>query len=100
MRKIKFDAIKCFNIDGEPLQNEDGSELELDMTKRVANAIFNNAATVDELEIARVINSGDEVELTDDVYNTVIEFLPSVGVKAFVQEAILKSMNEVKKQKL
>lgn len=91
MRKIKFDKVKCLNVDGE--------EFEADMTKHIANALYNATASVDMLEVARAINKGEEIELTDEVEESIIQILPQSNMVAFAQLAVQNLINETKKEK-
>lgn len=90
MKKIKFNKVICRDVDG--------NEFEADMSKHIANALYNATASVDMLEVAREINAGKEVELTDELESSILQMLPQSNMVAFakvaVQDLITKVLSE------
>ena len=57
--KISFKSVE--------VQDLNGKDYSLDISKTVADLIYNKSSSVDMLEIARSINKGEEVILTDEL---------------------------------
>ena len=64
--KVKFDKIPCEMIDG--------SVVECDLTKSIAEYIFKNAVNIEMHELALKMNKYEEIELTKEI----VESLPVI----------------------
>lgn len=67
----------------------DGSEVEQDISKEIANLIYQKTSDIGMLDIAMTLYKTGSVDLNDQQKKEVIELLDQ-NVKAFVKQAIFK----------
>lgn len=67
----------------------DGSEVEQDISKEIANLIYQKTSDIGMLDIAMTLYKTGSVDLDDQQKKEVIELLDQ-NVKAFVKQAIFK----------
>lgn len=91
--KINFSNLKILTISGEV----DKTYPDL-FYKDVANHLYKKAATLDQIELARKINSGKDEEFSESEITNLKEFIKAKETQllAFVQLAILKLIEESK----
>ena len=82
--KLNFSELKLHAIDG--------TKLNIEFHKLLANAIYVWVKDIRYLELARNIYKGIEVDLSNEELDAITEVVqnPSAGIAAFVREAYKK----------
>lgn len=88
--KFNFSTIQLLDIEGKPIPDSK-------VYKTIANIIWKFAKTLDLIEIARAINKGEEVELSESDVIEVQRLVrnPQSGIYAYAQKAILDYIKSV-----
>lgn len=85
--------MKTIDLSRVKLQMVDGSEKEYDLSKELAEVIFQNTQSIPEHNFSLDVYQNPVVELTEES-RRIIEQYSQKYFKAFVQVAVTKLLNE------
>ncbi len=84
--KIDFRHLYLANVDGQPMVDENGEDVSVDISKALGNYIYNETRDLGELELAQQIYKYGELELTAQDINILGGYIKT-AFKAVVQKA-------------
>ena len=87
------EKIKKIDLSKLEITNIDGSKVEIDLSKELAQGIYSTTQKIAELSFAMDLFKNPIVELTDE-NKEIIKSHVEKGFKAFVQVAINKLIDE------
>lgn len=70
----------------------DGSFIEKDLSREIANLVYQNTTDIGMLDVAMTLYKTGEVEM-DDNQKQIFKNIVDQNVKAFVKKAIFKAMD-------
>lgn len=77
------------NLKNLQIEMVDGSFIEKDLSKEIANLLYQNVNDIGMLDIAMTLYKTGEVEMNDD-QKEIFKSIVDQNVKAFVKKAIFK----------
>jgi len=103
--KINFSELEVFDINGvKVIKVDDGNGNKSDFLihKQVANLVYTGAKNLDLVEIARDINSGKEVEVSEKELNEIKDLIINksntpafikLAISEFIDKAMVTDIN-------
>jgi len=90
--KIDFSKLEIFDIDGnvvKEIEDKNGNKIPYSPYKTIANFIYYNVKNIDMVEIARDINAGNEISISEKELNEIKELIVNQSkLPSFIRHAI------------
>lgn len=84
--RVDFTRLELKGVDGEPLKDENGQAVTVDISKTLGNYIYNETRDLGELELAQMVYKSGDLELTAEDIDILGGYIKT-AFKAVVQKA-------------
>lgn len=88
------------NLKGVKVLSLDGTDLRLNVSKLLANTIYEKTGTLDWLEIAQSLNREEEVNISSEDLEQIMAVIkhPQCGLILAVKHTLLTYLNKLKEE--